>query len=481
MRLVGYIRVSRVAGREGETFISPDVQRDRILALARANGHTVVGWHQDLDQPGSRLERPAFQQALRDVEEKRAEGVAVAKLDRFARSVAHAGRALERLEAAGGVLVAVDVGMDTSTPAGKLMRNVLMALAEFELDRIRENWRDADQRAITRGVHVTNSIPAGYLRRPDGRLEIDPEPAGVVRELFRRRGSGASWRELADFLDEKLPRVEGAWPPQTIMGMVARRVYLGEAHNGGLVNTAAHEPLVTRAEWEAAQAAPLLRPARRAGSLLAGIVRCAGCGQTMSRNGGGSRGYAYYECRGRSSFGVCPAHAKISLPRIDAHAERVFLQWLDSQPVAVTAAADVELEAAVEALQAAEQEVAAYRDTTLVSLIGVESFTAGLAGRVQVVTERQERVAALHVVEAPRVGLADEWPGLALADRRRVLAAAFDAVYVRQAHLRGQGTRVEDRTLVFLRGSGVAGPIRFDDPDVAGVALPHDLGEHRGD
>ncbi|MDQ3858884.1 MAG: recombinase family protein [Actinomycetota bacterium] len=62
--LIGYMRVSRVAGREGDSFISPALQRERIEAHAKAHGHDVISWETDLDQPGSRYQRPGFQRAL---------------------------------------------------------------------------------------------------------------------------------------------------------------------------------------------------------------------------------------------------------------------------------------------------------------------------------------------------------------------------------------------------------------------------------
>src|SRR5690348_14869173 len=98
MRLIGYIRVSRVAGREGASFISTEVQRERIEGMAAAHGHTVSDWEQDLDQPGSKYDRPGFQAALEAVERGEADGIIVARLDRFARSVADAARAMQRLE-----------------------------------------------------------------------------------------------------------------------------------------------------------------------------------------------------------------------------------------------------------------------------------------------------------------------------------------------------------------------------------------------
>src|SRR5262245_37697065 len=95
MRLIAYIRVSQVRGRQGETFISTEVQREHIEAQARAGKHTVIDWIEDLDQPGSKDDRPGFQRALEAVEAGEADGIAVAKLNRFSRNVAGAAKALE--------------------------------------------------------------------------------------------------------------------------------------------------------------------------------------------------------------------------------------------------------------------------------------------------------------------------------------------------------------------------------------------------
>jgi hypothetical protein len=64
MTVDGYVRVSRVGGRSGESLISPDEQRRAIEAYAAANSLTVAEWFTDVDQSGGTLERPEFQQAL---------------------------------------------------------------------------------------------------------------------------------------------------------------------------------------------------------------------------------------------------------------------------------------------------------------------------------------------------------------------------------------------------------------------------------
>src|SRR5262245_17299699 len=108
MRLVGYIRVSRVAGRHGESFISPDVQRERITAAAAAGRHRVIAWETDLDRTGAKLDRPGLEAALARIERGDADGLAVAKLDRFARSLSGALQTIERLRKAGGELVCAE-------------------------------------------------------------------------------------------------------------------------------------------------------------------------------------------------------------------------------------------------------------------------------------------------------------------------------------------------------------------------------------
>jgi DNA invertase Pin-like site-specific DNA recombinase len=451
--------VSRVAGREGDSFISPDVQLETIERHARGAGHELVDVLKDLDQPGSRDDRPAFQDALQRVEHGEADGIIVAKLDRFARSVAGAARALERLETAGGTLVAVDLGMDTSTPAGRLMRNVLTALAEFELDRIRESWGQARDRAIARGVHISRVPPVGYQRGDDGRLEPDPVAAPIVREVFRRRAAGESWTDLAAYLDQALPRDNGAgWTRSTLGSIIARRTYLGEARQGDVANPDAHKPIVTRAEWEAAQSGGERTPRRNGAALLAGVLRCAACGYVMTRQSDGRRGYSNYTCRKRHAAGLCAQPARISERRANEHVERLFLEWLEREQIAAEpAAAGESVLAALAKVEAAEAELAAYRDAGLVTVIGREAFVAGLAQRQQTLDEARRELddAQRATVALPAGGaraLLDEWPSLSVADKGTMIAAAIDAVAVRRADLPGQGSDVPSRLHVYWRG-----------------------------
>jgi site-specific DNA recombinase len=436
VRLVGYARVSRVGGRAGETFISPSVQRETVEAYARARGHEIAEWIEDLDQPGTRYERPGFQHALELVVRGEADGLAAARLDRFARSVVDGRRALQRLRDAGGSLVLVAEGLDTTTPIGKAMFTILLAFAELEVDRIREGWQTSRRRALERGVHAAK-VPFGYRRNSGNGIEPDAMTAPIALEVFRRRAAGASWRELCDYLDRAAPRACGAWPLSTVSRMIERRTYIGEGEAG-----TRHEAIVPRQVWEAARdksgSVPRFAPAPR---LLTGLLRCASCGGTLSGTTKRS-GRHYYRCRGRSAAGVCPDPARIGGGGADLHVEEVFLAWLGER-ASVDERADSagETERLTTALQIAEQELASYLESALVGVVGEQMFRRG----VQVRQEAVDR-ARRNLVQRSRNGdialvwtrsLRDGWSDdLTIAEKRQILLAAIERVVVKPAHQR---------------------------------------------
>src|SRR5262245_210928 len=180
----GYIRVSRRGGREGESFISPDVQRRKIADWAKLHEVEIVEWWEEIDQSGAKRERPMFQAALARCERGESGGIVVARLDRFARSAVDALESIKRLNQAGARLVSVEDNFDGSTPMGRFAIGILTLIAELELERIKENWTAAVTQAVGRGIHISRYTPTGYQRDKDGRLERDEPAATVVAECF---------------------------------------------------------------------------------------------------------------------------------------------------------------------------------------------------------------------------------------------------------------------------------------------------------
>jgi len=447
MIIDGYIRVSRVADREGERFISPIVQREQIEGWARLHGHRVGELFEELDESGARADRPLLMQAIARQESGDAQILCVAKLDRFGRSLVDGLTAIERITRSGGNVVSVADGLDFDTDTGRLVLRLMLSLAEWELDRVRTVWASAQEQAINRGVHM-GSIPLGYRRRRDGRLVIDPEVAPLVRDLFRRRSEGEGATGLArDLTARGIPTYLGAscWAPGTVRGMLRRRVYLGEVRHGRFVNSQAHQPLVDAATWQAAQA-PVgggARARRAEPALLHGLLRCGGCGRlltTKTEARGTPRERVVYHCLNRSSAGQCPAPVAIADGRVEPYVEAVmWAQMGDGASRSVQA----RLSRAEKHARQRGQELAAYRDSPrLLATLGSERFTAGLSVRV----EREER-ALLELAQArsavAAVGpgvqeLRSGWPRLTLKEKRKAIAATIDTVFVSPGRNRGE-------------------------------------------
>lgn len=458
MRVDGYVRVSRVGGRDGDRFISPDVQREQIEAWARLRHATVAEVHTDLDMSGAKRDRPGLEAAIARVQRREIDGIVVAKLDRLARSLPVAFDAIARIEEAGGKLVSVDEGIDPSTPNGRLMRNLLLTMAEWYREQIREQWTVARERAIQRGLPVMSIVATGYRRRDDGRLEPDPVWGPVVREAFERRAAGEPLADLARFMTAAgVPTKHagaGRWTGSTVGKLLKGRVYLGEARSGQFVNRGAHEPLVTAATWQAAQAARPVSPGRGGSpALLAGLVRCAGCGYGMYRDTG--RGAAggvtvSYRCRGGGSAGVCTGRGFASAEALEGLVADVFLAHAEG--LAVRGSAETaEMDGALEVLAEAEEALRVFRDDPrIIGALGPDGFAEGLQQRARAVDDARARVAAAR---APVAGIPDVmelrgiWPAIEVSQRRRLLTAAIDCVVVA-----GRGPLTADRVRVCWAG-----------------------------
>src|SRR4029453_8233270 len=157
------------------------------------------------------------------------------RLDRFARSAVDALTSIRRLIDAGAPLVSVEDNFAGSTPMGRFAIGILTLIAELELERIKESWSTAVSEAVKRGVHISARVPAGYRKGTSGPLIRDDPAASAIAELFRRRAVGASWTELARFLEEQgvFPATGNPhWSANGIASLIKNPVYLARARSG---------------------------------------------------------------------------------------------------------------------------------------------------------------------------------------------------------------------------------------------------------
>jgi DNA invertase Pin-like site-specific DNA recombinase len=428
-RAIGIIRVSQVKGREGERFVSPDEQRERIVAACERDGLELLDVIPELNVSGGTplAKRTGLRTAIERVEAGEVQVIVAAYFDRLVRSLKAQGELIERVESAGGQVLAVDVGQVTEDSAGQWLSGTMHgAVAEYQRRSIRERSAEGQARAVARGATPWARVPLGYTRRDDGTLEPNPKEVPLVVQAFTMRAAGDSITTIRHAL--AAAGVERSH--RGVQVMLATRVYLGEVHFGKLVNLHAHEPIIERELWNRVQRMVIPRgPQPASDSLLArlGVLRCGSCGSRLgSMKMPRQNDYPIYRCGSTSD---CDHHVTISA-RI---AEEV-----------VTAAVRTALADAEGRASAAEnaQEAARVLERAQANLdAGVRSFAAaGLeteSAAVDRLTElrrerddAQGRVDQLGPQAARTVNAATGWDELSLAEKRDLIRATVESAIV---------------------------------------------------
>ena len=225
----------------------------------------------------------------------------------------------------------------------------------------------------------------------------------------------------------------------------------------------AHPAIVDEATWSAAQEAKGERPINgMGGALLAGILRCAGCGYAMkpdtmrARDGSKLRLYC---CRTERSSGRCPAPASVLGRVVEPWVVERFFAGIRGMRAEGTALSH-ELGAAEAALARAEKELAAYLAAVSADEVGVEAFGDGARQR----REQADRAQDALDEARERAGFADlplsadleaDWPDLDLVERRQLLRAGLDAVILKRGRV-----GIAERAEVVWRGQGEPAPDR---------------------
>lgn len=207
--VIGYIRVStdeQAASRAGL-----EAQRASILAEAERRGWHLVSVIEDAGYSGKDLKRPGLATALEALHRKRAAALVVAKLDRLSRSLLDFAGLMQLATKEGWALVALDLGVDTSTPSGEMMSSVLAAFAQYERRLIGQRTREGLAQKRREGVRL-------------GRERQLPDT--VVERIDREHAAGRSLAAIARSLnDESVPTAQGGrqWYPSTVRKVLRRK------------------------------------------------------------------------------------------------------------------------------------------------------------------------------------------------------------------------------------------------------------------
>lgn len=206
--VVGYVRVSTT--EQADSGLGLEAQRAAITAECARRGVELLAIHADEGLSAKTLSRPGLAAALNDLATDAGDVLMVAKLDRLTRSVHDATGLMRDADRAGWGLVALDVAVDTTTPQGAAMAQVLAVFAELERRLIGQRTREALAVKRAQGVR---------LGRP---VTLSDDVADRIRAA---RASGRSYAKIAAALNaDGVATAHGgkAWYPSSVRAVVER-------------------------------------------------------------------------------------------------------------------------------------------------------------------------------------------------------------------------------------------------------------------
>jgi DNA invertase Pin-like site-specific DNA recombinase len=166
-----YARVSTVNHGQDSS-----LQTRELRQFTEARGWTLAGEYVDSGVSGAKDSRPELDRLMADAKRRRFDVVLVWKLDRFGRSLRHLVNALAEFESLNIAFVSLSDNLDLSTASGRLMFNIIGAMAEFERELIRERVKAGLRNARAKGKRI-------------GR----PPVIVNAEKIAALRGAGASW------------------------------------------------------------------------------------------------------------------------------------------------------------------------------------------------------------------------------------------------------------------------------------------------
>jgi DNA invertase Pin-like site-specific DNA recombinase len=204
-KVLGYVRVSTT--EQADSGLGLDAQRAAILVEVARRGWTLVEMIEDAGYSAKSLARPGVARALDMLGRGEAGALVVAKLDRATRSTIDAANLLARAGREGWAFVALDLGLDPTTPSGELVATIMAAVAQWERRAIGARTRDALAAKKAQGKRL-------------GRPVVLSED--VVARIVSAHEGGAGWSAIARQLNaDGIPTAHGGarWYPSTVRGV----------------------------------------------------------------------------------------------------------------------------------------------------------------------------------------------------------------------------------------------------------------------
>ncbi len=294
-----YSRVSTDNQAEVE-FNSCQAQEEKIKSFINSQENLLVyKVYVDAGFTGANLERPALQAMLREIQENKITTVIVYKIDRLTRSPKDFYALMEIFEQYKVDFISITERFDTSTPSGRLLRNIMLTFAQFERELTSERTKDKLLERANKGMWNGGSVPFGY-KVVDKRLVPDGQKLTEIFAIFAESGSLAkTYKLLKDrqiFNNKDLP-----FSKAHLQSILRNPVYIGKMRFSGKIYQGMHQPLISEDLFNHVQTLHNDKQRKMRlykDYLLTSLIHCAECNSMMTpafTNKKHGR-YHYYRC-----------------------------------------------------------------------------------------------------------------------------------------------------------------------------------------
>ena len=288
---------------------------------AAAKGYTIIHEYVDRAVSGRTDNRDDFQQMLSDCAKHQFTVIIVWKVDRFGRNREEITFNKYRAKKHGVRVEYVAENLPDS-PEGVILESVLEGMAEYYSLQLSQNVKRGLRENAKKGIYAGGTIPLGYKRGSDKKLEIDPKPAQTVRMIFDEYLQGYTCAEITQHLNDLGLRTSSGAPfnKNSLRTILKNEKYAGvlEFKSAGIRHENGIPAIVSREEFDRVQELMKLNskaPAykwTKTEYLLSDKLFCGNCGSPMAGESGRSHTgakHSYYLCSGHKKKTGCHKRA----------------------------------------------------------------------------------------------------------------------------------------------------------------------------
>ena len=250
--------------------------------------------------------RPAFEELLQDIRDKKCNTIVVLKLDRLTRSVFDLEGIMNFLEENNAYLDCANEEINTTNSSGKMVARLLTTVSQNEIERTSERTKFGLSGAIKEG-HIPARAPLGY-KHIDKKLVPDSLTKDIVIRIYNLYFEGKSYYNIATIFNEEQVLGKTNWKDTGILRIISNEVYKGDYVHGKRTNHPTLykdvvEPIISKEMWENCQVQKKKNQKnymRTQTYIFLQKLKCPKCGRILA--GGAShkiksdKWYFYYRC-----------------------------------------------------------------------------------------------------------------------------------------------------------------------------------------